>query len=109
MQWNNASPDWHTPNAINDLQVGGKFNYRMESKDGSFGFDFNGIYTNIELHKKIEYAIEGGRKVSVDFIAADNAIKIVETFEAEEENTYDLQEMGWQAILNNFKQHTENN
>ncbi len=107
MQWNNASPDWHTPNATNDLQVGGKFNYRMEAKDGSFGFDFNGTYTAIELHKKIEYTIEGGRKVSVDFSEDNNAVKIMETFEAEEENTYDLQEMGWQAILNNFKTYTQ--
>ena len=108
-KWYNASDDWHTPKATNNLIVDGSFNYRMEAKDGSFGFDFNGIFTHIEHHKKIAYTIEGGRKVVIDFIAVNQCYKVIETFDAEEENTYNLQEMGWQMILNNFKKYTENN
>ncbi|MEQ1625071.1 MAG: SRPBCC domain-containing protein [Sediminibacterium sp.] len=106
-QWNNASPDWHTPSATNDLQVGGEFHYLMAAKDGSFSFDFNGTYENILTESLIVYHIEGGRKVIINFKETGTGIQITETFEAEEVNSLDLQEMGWQSILNNFKQYTE--
>lgn len=106
-RWNNASPDWYTPKAENDLQVGGKFLYRMEAKDGSFGFDFWGIYDKVKEHEYIEYTMGDGRKAWVTFSGWGNEIKITETFEAEHENSIDLQKMGWQAILDNFKKYTE--
>ncbi|CAN5490078.1 hypothetical protein BH11BAC1_BH11BAC1_25660 [soil metagenome] len=109
VKWNNASDDWHTTLATNDLKVGGKFLSRMEAKDGSFGFDFEGEYTAVEPKKKIEYKLADGRKVDVDFIKQNNGYKIVSSFEAEEENTLDLQQGGWQAILNSFKKNVENN
>jgi len=109
VKWNNASDDWHTTRATNDLKVGGKFLSRMEAKDGSFGFDFAGEYTNVEPKKKIEYKIGDGRKVAVDFIKQNNGYKIVSKFEAEEENSLDLQQGGWQAILNSFKKNVESN
>jgi uncharacterized protein YndB with AHSA1/START domain len=90
-QWNNASADWHTPRAENDLRAGGNFNYRMEAKDGSFGFDFGGVYDAVTTNKYIEYTIGDGRKVKVTFSPAGNETKIMESFEAEKENAIQLQ------------------
>ena len=106
-RWNQASDDWHSPHAVNDLRVGGKFNYRMEAKDGSFGFDFWGIYTRVELYKVIEYTLGDDRKVRVEFVSSGDNTLIVETFEAESENSIELQRSGWQAILDNFKKIAE--
>jgi len=107
MQWCNASDDWHAPNATNDIREGGKFSTRMEVKDGSFGFDFGGVYTTVIPFEKIEYVLGDSRKVSIDFLKQENEIKIIETFEAENQNPLDMQKAGWQAILDNFKKHTE--
>jgi len=107
VQWNTASPDWHTPRAENDLRIGGKFLSRMEARDGSMGFDFNGIYTNIKPNEVIEYTMEGGRKVKVIFEDLGGKTKVTETFEAENENPIEMQKAGWQAILDNFKTHVE--
>ena len=106
-QWNTASDDWHTTKAENDLTVGGKFLSRMEAKDGSFGFDFEGIYNSIEPLKKIEYTLSDGRKVFISFVGDQKSTTIFESFEAENENSLELQEQGWQAILNHFKLYTE--
>ena len=108
-QWNSASEDWHTPRAENDLREGGKFSARMEAKDGSFGFDFGGVYDNVQPHKYIEYTIGDGRKVKIDFAADGNKTKVTENFEAESTNPEEMQKGGWQAILNNFKKYTEEN
>ena len=108
-QWNFADVSWHSPHAENDLQVGGKFSYRMEARDGSAGFDFWGIYTAIKEHERIESELGDGRKLSVSFSGSASETKIVESFEAESENSIELQKNGWQAILNNFKKHTEEN
>lgn len=109
IQWYFASNDWHTPQATNNLTVGEKFNFRMEAKDGSFGFDFWGVYTNIVLHKKIEATMGDGRLMSIEFEGNDNTCTITEIFEAENENSRELQQQGWQAILNNFKLYAEKN
>ncbi len=108
--WNNASPDWHTPKAENDLKVGGKFLSRMEAKDGSVGFDFAGVYTAVEQHKLIAYKMEDQREVAVAFIEkSPSETEIIETFDAETENTAEMQKQGWQSILNNFKSYVEGN
>jgi uncharacterized protein YndB with AHSA1/START domain len=106
-KWNNANNDWHTPSAENDLRNGGKFVYRMEAKDGSFGFDFGGTYDAVETNKYIEYTIADGRKVKVQFNSEGNSTIVTETFEAENMNSIELQRSGWQAILDNFKNHVE--
>jgi len=108
-QWCNASPDWHVPNAENDLQTGGKFSTRMEAKDGSFGFDFGGVYDDVKTNELIAYTLGDGRKVSAHFSSDGNTTKVVETFEAEDQNPVEMQRAGWQAILDNFKNHTEAN
>lgn len=107
--WNSASADWHTTRAENDLRVGGNFVFRMEAKDGSFGFDFGGTYDAIEENKYIEYTMGDGRKVKTSFTKQDNAIKVVEIFDAENTHPIDFQKAGWQAILDNFKKYTEEN
>ena len=106
-KWNNASDDWHTPRAENDLRTGGKFSSRMEAKDGSFGFDFGGVYDDVITNKYIEYTLGDGRKVKIDFTPEGSTTKVSESFEAETMNSVDLQKSGWQAILNNFKNYTE--
>ena len=105
IHWNFASEDWHCPSAINDLFVEGRFSWRMEAKDGSFGFDFTGRYTNIVEHQLIEYRLDDDRIVSVQFIERAEGVELVETFEAETENSIELQTIGWQAILDNFKKY----
>jgi uncharacterized protein YndB with AHSA1/START domain len=106
-QWNNASDDWHTPRAENDLRTGGKFMARMEAKDGSFGFDFGGVYDDVQENKYIAYTMGDGRKVEVTFSGNGNETEIEETFEAENENSLEMQKTGWQTILDNFKKYTE--
>lgn len=108
-KWNNASAQWHTPRTENDLQVGGSFSSRMEAKDGSFGFDFGGVYDAVRENEYIEYTLGDGRKVKITFTANGNNTKLVESFEAETSNSAELQQGGWQAILDNFKKYTEEN
>jgi uncharacterized protein YndB with AHSA1/START domain len=107
-KWNTASEEWHTPFAENDLQVGGKFLSRMEAKDGSFGFDFGGVYDDVRLNEGIAYTLEDGRKVTINFIRQGNETKVIETFDAENTNPIEMQEAGWQAILDNFKKYINN-
>lgn len=106
-QWNQASDDWHTPSATQDLRAGGRFSSRMESRDGKFGFDFGGVYDAVEPYRIISYAIDDGRKVSILFEGVHVGTKITETFEAESENSTELQRAGWQAIMDSFKRYVE--
>jgi len=108
-QWYNASDDWHAPHAENDLKVGGKFKTTMAARDGSMSFDFEGVYTNVQKDKVIEYNIMDGRKVKIIFSVQGDKIKVVETFEAENENPIEMQKGGWQSILDNFRKYTEAN
>lgn len=107
VKWNNASDDWHTTRAENDLKVGGKFISRMEAKEGGMGFDFSGIYDTIKRNELIEYTADDNRKVKVHFSNEDDKTKIIEVFEAENENPIEMQQSGWQSILDNFKKYTE--
>ena len=106
-KWCSASDDWHAPNAENDLRKDGKFKTTMAAKDGSFSFDFEGVYTRVEPNKTIEYTMSDDRKVKIDFTSSGNTTKVTETFEAETENPIEMQRGGWQAILDNFKKHVE--
>lgn len=106
-KWNHASDDWHSPRAQNDLRPGGIFNYRMESKDGSEGFDFTGTYSEIVPLEKIAYVMLGGRKVTVTFKEEGESTVVTTTFDPETQNPPDMQRAGWQAILDNFKKHAE--
>jgi uncharacterized protein YndB with AHSA1/START domain len=107
VHWNNASKDWHTPKAENDLRVGGKFLFKMEAKDGSFGFEFEGIYTEVKTNELIAYKMEDDRQVKINFTSEGDETKITESFETEDINAIDLQRKGWQSLLNNFKKYAE--
>ncbi|HOB65485.1 SRPBCC family protein [Ottowia sp.] len=106
-RWNAASPDWHTPRASVDLREGGSFCSRMEARDGSAGFDFEGTYTRIEPQRLIEYVIGDGRKVRVEFVPTGGTVTVRETFDAENMHSAEQQRQGWQAILDNFARHVE--
>lgn len=107
VKWNHASEDWHTTHAENDLRVGGKFLARMEAKDDSFGFDFSGVYDDVQIKERIAYTLDDGRKVEIIFTVNTNGTNVEEIFEAESTNPIELQRNGWQAILVNFKKYVE--
>jgi uncharacterized protein YndB with AHSA1/START domain len=106
-QWNFADVSWCCPYAENDLRVGGKYLARMEAKDGSFGFDFEVIYTEVTLHEKLVYEF-GGRVATVLFTSKEEGTEVTITFDPESENPLEMQQQGWQSILNHFKAYVEN-
>lgn len=106
-KWNFASDDWHCPKAENDLRVGGKYSARMEAKDGSYGFDFNVIYDVVTALKEITYTMEDGRKATTVFEPHGADTHVTTIFDAEGQNPVEMQQQGWQMILNNFKKYAE--
>lgn len=106
-KWYSASDDWHAPHAENNLVDGGTFVTRMEAKDGSFGFDFSGKYISVIPNKYIEILLGDGRNIKVTFEDNGDKVRVIETFEPENENSHELQRFGWQSILNNFKKYVE--
>jgi uncharacterized protein YndB with AHSA1/START domain len=106
-QWNTAQDDWHTTRAAVDLREGGTFSARMEAKDGSVGFDFEGTYTRVVPNKLIEYRMSDGRECKVEFVEQKSGVRVRETFDAENENPAEMQRTGWQAILDNFGRYVE--
>lgn len=108
-QWNFASEDWCCPAASNDLTIGGKFSWRMEAKDGSFGFDFEGVFTEVVPLAKIKYVFMDQREAEITFTDSTEGTLVQIVFDAENENSLELQEDGWQSILNNYKSHIEKN
>ena len=109
MQWNSAHPSWHCPSSENDPREGGRFKNRMEAKDGSFGFDFEGTYDKVELHKEISYTMGDGRSATTLFSEQNGKTRIHTTFDAETTNDAEFQKQGWQAILDNFVKYVESN
>ena len=105
--WNTAQDDWHTTRSSVDLREGGTFTARMEAKDGSVGFDFEGTYTRVVPLRAIEYRMSDGREVQVEFSETSDGVRVRETFDAETENSPELQRAGWQAILDSFRRHVE--
>jgi uncharacterized protein YndB with AHSA1/START domain len=105
-QWNTVCGDWHTTKSTVDLHVGGTFTSRMEAKDGSMGFDFDGTYTKIVPNKLIEYSF-GDRMGAVEFDTGANGVTVRVTFDADPENPVVQQRQGWQAILDNFAKYVE--
>lgn len=105
-KWNFASPDWHCPSARNDMKVGGVYSARMEAKDGSFGFDFEAVYTNIVAHDTFSYEF-GGRTATIKFNNHGTETEVIVTFDPEEQNPIEMQRAGWQSILDNFKKYIE--
>lgn len=106
-QWNTASEDWHCPKAENNLTVSGSLKSTMAAKDGSFSFEFEGIYDEIIPNKLIRYHLGDQRSVEIHFEEIGNEVIVTEMFDAESQNPIEMQQQGWQAILNNFKKHVE--
>ncbi len=106
-QWNFASDDWCCPHAENDLRAGGRYTARMEAKDGSFGFDLEAVYDEVSELKALTYTMTDGRKVRTEFETQGDSTQVTTVFDAEEENSIDVQRDGWQAILDNFKHYVE--
>ena len=107
VNWNSPSDDWHTPKAENELQKGGRFVYRMEAKDGSVGFDFGGTYEEVSEQEKLVYVLDDDRRATVMFEEKEGGVLVLESFEPEDQNSEEMQQQGWQAILNNFKKYVE--
>jgi len=106
-QWNAASADWHTTQASNDVRVGGRFSSIMAAKDGSMSFDFCGQYTAVTPQQHLAYTLDDGRRVTVDFQADDSGVTIISHFEPEQTHPHELQQAGWQAILQSFHDYAE--
>jgi uncharacterized protein YndB with AHSA1/START domain len=109
MKWNTPDPSWHSPSSENDLRLGGRFKTRMEAKDGSFGFDFEGTYDTVILNKEITYTMADGRQATTVFSEQDGKTHLATTFDPETENDPEFQEQGWQNILSNFVKYAESN
>lgn len=107
VQWAFADDSWEASKAENNLRTGGTFKTVMAAKDKSASFDFGGIYTVVKNHETIEYDMTDGRHVKIEFTELPNGVKVVETFDPENENSEELQKSGWQSILDNFKKHVE--
>ena len=107
MQWNSPSDDWHSPRSQVDLREGGTFNTRMEAKDGSMGFDFEGTYTRVEPNELVAYRMDDGREATVRFNEEAEGVRIRVEFDAEDQNPAEMQQQGWQAILDNFGRYVE--
>jgi len=107
VQWNSPHESWHTTRSAVDLREGGKFSARMEAKDGSAGFDFEGVYTRVVPNRIIDFRMSDGREVNVEFVERSGAVLVRETFDAETENSPEMQRAGWQSILDNFSRHVE--
>jgi uncharacterized protein YndB with AHSA1/START domain len=107
VKWCFASDDWHAPEAENDLRTGGKFKTKMAAKDGSYAFDFEGVYSRVEPLKTIEYELGDARKVTISFSQEGNGTRVTETFDAESQHSPEMQRAGWQSILDNFKKYVE--
>lgn len=107
IHWNYAADDWHCPQAVSDFQEGGKFSYRMAARDESFAFDFWGTFMLIESNKKLEITLGDGRSWEVEFSEIENGVLLTEPFQPELENPIEIQELGWNMILQNFKKYAE--
>ena len=108
IHWNFADPSWHCPSASNDLRPGGKFSYRMEARDGSMGFDFYGEYKEVANPYSVEFEMGDGRMVWITFTEENGQTIVEQTFEAEDQNSIEMQKQGWKMIMNNYKNYTEN-
>jgi uncharacterized protein YndB with AHSA1/START domain len=107
IQWNAANDDWHCPKASNDLRTAGRFSSTMAARDGSFSFDFEGVYDDVQPNKRIAYTMADGRTCEILFTEKDGGTEVTESFDAETENPVEMQRSGWQAILDRFKAHAE--
>jgi len=101
-QWNQASPDWHCPSAAVELRVGGKHVARMEARDGSLGFDFEGVYEEVDASRAVTLRLDDGRRTRTTFVVEGEGTRVATTFDPEWSQPAETQRAGWQAILDNY-------
>jgi uncharacterized protein YndB with AHSA1/START domain len=106
-EWNFASTDWYCPRAQNDLREGGTFCYRMEARDGSFGFDFEGRFLELSPPARLRYSLGEDREVVVQFTQEGERTLVSQSFTPESIHSLEQQRVGWQSILENYKKHVE--
>lgn len=106
-RWNFANDDWHCPTATTNLQIGGVHKARMEAKDGSFGFDFEGTYAEVDAPRALTILLGDGRQSRTTFQPSAAGTVVTTTFDAESENAAEMQQQGWQAILSNYQKRAE--
>jgi uncharacterized protein YndB with AHSA1/START domain len=105
--WMFISDDYEVKNPHNDLRIGGGYSYRMVSKNGGFDFNYSGTYTQIDLMKFIAFTLQDGRQAEVVFSVIEDVVHIDMHFETVQEQDFDVQLQGWQALLIHFKNHVE--
>lgn len=107
-KWNRPSDEWHSPFVEVNLNEGGEFMFRMETKDGSMGFDHSGVYDKVVKHALIEYTGNDGRKSIITFTKEDDrSTSLVEAFEPDKQTPVEVQREFVLGVLNNFKKHAE--
>ena len=102
MAWNQASPDWHCPAASVDLRPGGRHHARMEARDGSFGFDFEATYEEVDAPSALTLRLADGRSVRTTFVEEGDGTRVNTVFDPETQNPVEMQRDGWQAILDSY-------
>jgi uncharacterized protein YndB with AHSA1/START domain len=105
-QWNTPGPEWHTTHAENDLRPGGRFLYVMEMKDGSFSFNFQGIYDEVKPYELIRYTLDDGRKSTIAFTDS-SPVKLIENFEPDGNEPLVMQREFCKAVLDKFARYVE--
>lgn len=106
-QWNFASPDWACPRATNDLRAGGRLNYRMEARDGSMGFDYEGEIVEVVEPRLLRYRLGPEREVVAVFEPVGGQTVVSHSFTPETTFPVERQQAGWQAILDHYKAYVE--
>jgi uncharacterized protein YndB with AHSA1/START domain len=79
----------------------------MAARDASFQFDFVGTYTSVVVNERIDVILGDGRLWNTTFEEVEGGVKVTEEFDPENENPEDMQRMGWQMILDRFKNYVE--
>ena len=110
VKWNYTTPNWHCPKADIDFREGGSFDYRLEFKDKSFGYNFSGNIVEINDQEYVKSTLLDGRTIEVFFKKLDeNTTEVIQVFEPEEAYSREMQRTGWYAILDRFHKYVENN
>ncbi|KIA90600.1 SRPBCC domain-containing protein [Kaistella jeonii] len=110
VKWNFTTPNWHCPKATIDFREGGRFDYRLECKDNSFGYNFSGIINEIKDQESVKSKLDDGRLIEVHFrIIDENTTEVIEIFQPEAQYSREMQRTGWYAILDRFHKYVEKN
>lgn len=105
--WYFASDDWYVTHVRNHLEAGGELVIGMAARDGSVAFDFKGVYDEVVEFDRLSMTLDDGRIIQIQFVDDGDNIMIKERFEPDEETAPELQQEGWQNIIDSFKRYCE--